>query len=120
MQYIKVDTKSPTELDIFRRKSPFSWTFGPGELKKQLCSRLIKNKWALTLRFYILMYLSIFAISKRERVQILLRRDEHYVIKFVSDLRQVGMAARANNMLWLAEISKIFFSETNELTVPKL
>jgi hypothetical protein len=26
------------------------------------------------------------------------------------------MAARANNMLWLAEISKIFFSETNELT----
>jgi hypothetical protein len=36
------------------------------------------------------MYLSIFAILKRERVQILLRRDEHYVIKFVSDLRQVG------------------------------
>ena len=30
------------------------------------------------------------------------------------------MAARANNMLWLAEISKIFFSETNELTEPKL
>jgi hypothetical protein len=29
------------------------------------------------------------------------------------------MAARANNMLWLAEISKIF-SETNELTEPKL
>jgi len=23
MQYIKVDTKSPTELDIFKRKSPF-------------------------------------------------------------------------------------------------
>jgi hypothetical protein len=31
-----------------------------------------------------------------------------------------NMAARANNMLWLAEISKIFFSETNELTEPKL
>jgi hypothetical protein len=30
------------------------------------------------------------------------------------------MAARANNMLWLAEISKIFFSETNVLTEPKL
>ena len=30
------------------------------------------------------------------------------------------MAARANNMLWLAEISKIFSSETNELTEPKL
>jgi repressor of nif and glnA expression len=29
-----------------------------------------------------------------------------------------NMAATANNMLWLAEISKIFFSETNELTVP--
>jgi hypothetical protein len=29
------------------------------------------------------------------------------------------MAARAKNMLWLAEISKIFFSETNELTEPK-
>jgi hypothetical protein len=28
--------------------------------------------------------------------------------------------SRANNMLWLAEISKIFFSETNELTEPKL
>jgi hypothetical protein len=27
------------------------------------------------------------------------------------------MAARANNMLRLAEISKIFFSETNELKV---
>jgi hypothetical protein len=27
-----------------------------------------------------------------------------------------NMAARAKNMLWLAEISKIFFSETNELT----
>ena len=27
------------------------------------------------------------------------------------------MAARANNMLCLAEISKIFFSETNELTL---
>ena len=31
-----------------------------------------------------------------------------------------NMAARANNMLWLAEISTIFFSETNELTEPKL
>jgi hypothetical protein len=31
-----------------------------------------------------------------------------------------NMVARANNMLWLAEISKIFFSETNELTEPKL
>ena len=30
------------------------------------------------------------------------------------------MAARANNVLSLAEISKIFFSETNELTEPKL
>jgi hypothetical protein len=30
------------------------------------------------------------------------------------------MVARANNMLWLAEISKIFFSETNELTETKL
>ena len=29
------------------------------------------------------------------------------------------MAAMANNMLWLAEISKIF-SETNELTEPNL
>jgi hypothetical protein len=30
------------------------------------------------------------------------------------------MAASANNMLWLAEILKIFFCETNELTEPKL
>jgi hypothetical protein len=30
------------------------------------------------------------------------------------------MLWKANNMLWLAEISKIFFSETNELTEPKL
>jgi hypothetical protein len=30
------------------------------------------------------------------------------------------MAARVNNMLSLAEITKIFFSETNELTEPKL
>jgi hypothetical protein len=30
------------------------------------------------------------------------------------------MAASAINMLWLAEISKIFFSETTELTEPKL
>ena len=28
------------------------------------------------------------------------------------------MAAKANNMLWLAEISKIFFSETNETKLP--
>jgi hypothetical protein len=34
--------------------------------------------------------------------------------------RIFNMADRANNMLWLAEISKIFFSETNELTEPKL
>ena len=31
-----------------------------------------------------------------------------------------NMAARANNVLWLAEISKLLFSETNELTEPKL
>jgi hypothetical protein len=31
-----------------------------------------------------------------------------------------NMAARANNVLWLAEISKFLFSETNELTEPKL
>ena len=37
-----------------------------------------------------------------------------------SELTWFNMAARANNMLWLAEISKIFFSETNELTEPKL
>jgi hypothetical protein len=34
--------------------------------------------------------------------------------------RIFNMAATANNMLWLAEISKILFSETNELTKPKL
>ena len=34
--------------------------------------------------------------------------------------RIFNMAARANKMLWLAEISKIFFSETNELADPKL
>jgi len=28
MQYIKVDTKSPTELDIFKRKSPFLRGYG--------------------------------------------------------------------------------------------
>ena len=33
---------------------------------------------------------------------------------------QNNMAARANNVLWLAEISKFLFSETNELTEPKL
>ena len=31
-----------------------------------------------------------------------------------------NIAARANNMLWLAEISKMLFSETNELTEHKL
>ena len=31
-----------------------------------------------------------------------------------------NMAARAKNVLWLAEISKFLFSETNELTEPKL
>jgi hypothetical protein len=30
------------------------------------------------------------------------------------------MAASAINMLWLTEISKIFFSETTELTEAKL
>ena len=39
--------------------------------------------------------------------------------KFGSN-RIFNMAAKANNMIWLAEISKIFFSETNELTEPKL
>jgi hypothetical protein len=34
--------------------------------------------------------------------------------------RIFNMAARAINMLILAEISKIFFSQTNELTEPKL
>ena len=34
--------------------------------------------------------------------------------------RIFNMAARANNIFWLAEISKILFSETNELTEPKL
>ena len=34
--------------------------------------------------------------------------------------RIFNMAARANNMFWLSEIWKIFFSETNELTEPKL
>jgi hypothetical protein len=32
----------------------------------------------------------------------------------------LNMAARAKNVLWLAEISKFLFSETNELTEPKL
>ena len=39
---------------------------------------------------------------------------------FFRSSRIFNMAARANNMLWLAEISKIFISETNELTEPKL
>jgi hypothetical protein len=40
-----------------------------------------------------------------------------YRFSFQSD---INMAAKANNMLWLAEISKIFFSEINELTESKL
>jgi hypothetical protein len=31
-----------------------------------------------------------------------------------------NMAARANNVLWLADISKFLFSESYELTEPKL
>ena len=31
-----------------------------------------------------------------------------------------NMAARANNVLWFAEISKFLVSETNKLTEPKL
>ena len=43
-----------------------------------------------------------------------------YKVTVFRSSRIFNMAARANNMLWLAEISKIFFSETNELTEPKL
>jgi hypothetical protein len=39
-----------------------------------------------------------------------------YKVTVFRSSRIFNMAARANNMLWLAEISKIFFSETNELT----
>ena len=44
----------------------------------------------------------------------------HYKVTVFRSSRIFNMAAKANNMLWLAEISKIFFSETNELTEPKL
>jgi uncharacterized protein YeeX (DUF496 family) len=40
-----------------------------------------------------------------------------YKVYVFRSSRIFNMAARANNMLWLAEISKIFFSETNELTL---
>ena len=43
-----------------------------------------------------------------------------YKVTVFRSSRIFNMAAKANNMLWLAEISKIFFSETNELTEPKL
>ena len=43
-----------------------------------------------------------------------------YKITVFRSSRIFNMTARANNMLWLAEISKIFFSETNELTETKL
>jgi hypothetical protein len=43
-----------------------------------------------------------------------------YKVSVFHSSRIFNMAARANNMLWLAEISKILFSETNELTEPKL
>ena len=43
-----------------------------------------------------------------------------YKVTVFRSSRIFNMAARANNMLWLAEISKIFFSETNEPTEPKL
>ena len=43
-----------------------------------------------------------------------------YKVTVFRSSRIFNMAARANNVLWLAEISKIFFSETNELTEPKL
>jgi hypothetical protein len=38
-----------------------------------------------------------------------------YKVSVFRSSRIFNMAAMANNMLWLAEISKIFFSETNEL-----
>ena len=43
-----------------------------------------------------------------------------YKVSVFRSSRIFNMAARANNMLWLAEILKIFFSETNELTELKL
>jgi hypothetical protein len=43
-----------------------------------------------------------------------------YKVTVFRSSRIFNMAARANNKLWLAEISKIFISETNELTEPKL
>ena len=43
-----------------------------------------------------------------------------YKVTVFRSSRIFNMAAKANNMLWLAEISKIFFSETNKLTEPKL
>jgi hypothetical protein len=43
-----------------------------------------------------------------------------YKVAVFRSSRIFNMAARANNMLGLAEISKIFFSETNELTEPLL
>jgi hypothetical protein len=42
-----------------------------------------------------------------------------YKVSVFRSSRMFNMAASAINMLWLAEISKIF-SETNELTEPKL
>jgi hypothetical protein len=43
-----------------------------------------------------------------------------YKVSVFRSSRIFNMAARTYNMLWLAEISKILFSETNELTEPKL
>jgi hypothetical protein len=39
-----------------------------------------------------------------------------YKVSVFRSSRIFNMAARGNNMLRLAEISKVFFSETNELT----
>jgi hypothetical protein len=43
-----------------------------------------------------------------------------YKVSVFRSSRIFNMSARANNMLRLTEISKIIFSETNELTEPKL
>jgi hypothetical protein len=45
-----------------------------------------------------------------------------YKVSVFRSSRIFNMAVGANNMLWLAEISKTLFSEieTNELTEPKL
>ena len=43
-----------------------------------------------------------------------------YKITVFRSILIFNMAARANNVLSLAEISKFLFSETNELTEPKL